>query len=281
MIYTVFIDGNYLILEDENGKIYGGHAKDVVVSENGNLIGFSGVEGISPSKRIVLDDLQNQGGGTFTIESFRAFYRTQTGGTGNAEDNPDIPDVTPPSVPTELSASTITFNSLTLDWNASTDDESVAGYKVFQDGVEIDDVTGTSLDVTGLNPETSYTFAVSAYDESGNESPKSSSISVTTVEEPDTTAPSVPAGLSADNTAQTTTELSWSDSTDDTGVANYIVYQDGAEIATPTATNYNVSGLVAATEYSFTVSAIDAAGNESAQSAALAVTTLAEPEPEV
>ena len=85
--------------------------------------------------------------------------------------------------------------------------------------------------------------------------------------DPDTDAPTAPSGLSVTATAETSISLSWSASTDDTGVANYIVYRDGSQIATPSGLSYTDSGLSAATSYAYTVSAIDAAGNESAQSA--------------
>jgi chitodextrinase len=59
------------------------------------------------------------------------------------------------------------------------------------------------------------------------------------------------------------------------GLAGYDVYRDGTLIGSPTTTSFAVTGLSAATHYEFTVAARDAAGNRSARSAALAVTTAA------
>jgi hypothetical protein len=90
---------------------------------------------------------------------------------------------------------------------------------------------------------------------------------------PDTQAPTVPANLTASNIANTSLDLSWDASTDNTGVTGYDVYQDGASIGSPTSTTYSVSGLTANTSYSFTVRAKDAAGNVSANSTAANATT--------
>jgi chitodextrinase len=92
----------------------------------------------------------------------------------------------------------------------------------------------------------------------------------------DTTAPSAPTSLSASGTTQTTTNLSWTASTDNVGVTGYDVYQDAVLIgSTTTATTYAVTGLTASTTYAFTVKAKDAASNVSADSNTANATTLA------
>lgn len=90
------------------------------------------------------------------------------------------PDTTAPSVPTNLTASNVTATSVDLSWIASTDDVAVEDYDVFQDGVLIATVSGTSYQVTGLAQSTTYSFTVSARDTSGNVSAQSNSVSVTT-----------------------------------------------------------------------------------------------------
>ncbi len=91
---------------------------------------------------------------------------------------------------------------------------------------------------------------------------------------PDTTAPSTPTNLVASGTTQTTTNLSWSASTDNVGVTGYDVYQGSTVIATVTGTTRQVTGLSAGTAYSFRVRAKDAAGNVSGYSNTVNVTTL-------
>ena len=91
---------------------------------------------------------------------------------------------------------------------------------------------------------------------------------------PDTTAPSAPSSLTASGTTQTTTSLSWNASSDNVGVTGYNVYQEGVLKTTVTGTTYAVSGLSASTSYSFYIKAKDLAGNISASSNTVNVTTL-------
>jgi chitodextrinase len=89
-------------------------------------------------------------------------------------------DTTPPTAPTGLTASGTTATSTSLSWGASTDDVSVAGYHVLQNGAQIATVTGTTYTATGLTPSTAYTYQVNAFDPAGNVSTGSNTISVTT-----------------------------------------------------------------------------------------------------
>ncbi len=91
--------------------------------------------------------------------------------------------------------------------------------------------------------------------------------------EPDNEAPTVPTGLSKSSVAQTSLVLSWNASTDNIGVTGYDIYQDGSFVKSSAKTNAQITGLTANTTYSFTVKAKDAAGNKSAASNSLKVTT--------
>jgi chitodextrinase len=89
----------------------------------------------------------------------------------------------------------------------------------------------------------------------------------------DTVAPSAPI-LTASNTTQNSTDLSWTTSTDNVGVTGYDVYQDAALIgSTTTATTFAVTGLIHSTTYNFTVRAKDALGNVSVPSNTVTITT--------
>ncbi|NKI27094.1 hypothetical protein HCG49_11015 [Arenibacter sp. 6A1] len=91
----------------------------------------------------------------------------------------------------------------------------------------------------------------------------------------DNTPPTAPSNLTASGTTTTTTNLSWTASTDNIGVTSYNVFQNGGIIGTtPGVTNFNVTGLTENTSYNFTVSANDAAGNTSGLSNTANVTTL-------
>lgn len=89
----------------------------------------------------------------------------------------------------------------------------------------------------------------------------------------DTTAPSVPSNLVSSNVTSTSFTLSWTGSTDNVGVTGYNVYQNGSLKTSVTSTTSSITGLTASTTYSFTVRAKDAAGNLSATSTTLNVTT--------
>ncbi|WP_271784470.1 M14 family zinc carboxypeptidase [Aquimarina algiphila] len=92
------------------------------------------------------------------------------------------PDTESPSTPTSLTAGAITGTTVSLSWNASTDNIGVSGYEIYQGTTLITTVTGTSHVVSGLSPNTAYTFSVKARDAAGNTSSSSDIINVTTVE---------------------------------------------------------------------------------------------------
>ena len=97
-----------------------------------------------------------------------------TGGGGGG-------DTTPPSTPTGLSATGTTANSVSLSWNAASDNVGVTAYDVYRDGSVATTSTGTSATVSGLSGGTAYTFTVRARDAAGNTSSASNQVSATTL----------------------------------------------------------------------------------------------------
>lgn len=330
-----------------------------------------------------------------------------------------VADTQNPSTPTSLSTSAITSSSVTLNWNASTDNVGVTGYDVYQGNNIITTVSGTSHVVTGLAPSTSYSFRVRAKDAAGNTSDFSNTANATTTAQgttycssnstnvndefisrvqlntidnasgaqfysdftnistslaqgnpytisvtptwtgtvypeayavwidynkdgdftdagelvwskapstdttnsgsftvptgastgttrmrvsmqynaiptscqvftfgevedysvditagsADTQAPSNPTNLTASNIAETSVTLNWNASNDNVGVTGYDVYLGSTIIGTVTDNTGNVTGLTAATTYSFRVRAKDAAGNVSGYSNTRTITT--------
>lgn len=183
------------------------------------------------------------------------------------------PDTTAPTAAT-LSASGTTSSTTNLSWSGATDNIGVSGYDVYQDGIFKASVVTTSYNVTGLTASTSYSFYVISKDAAGNVSPASNTVNVTTLT-PDTTAPTAPTALIASGTTSSTTNLSWTASTDDVAVTGYDVYQNGVFKATTASITYAVTGLTASTAYTFYVQAKDAAANASLASTTVNVTTLA------
>jgi chitinase len=106
---------------------------------------------------------------------------------------------TPPSAPTGLTAPTKTTRTVTLQWNASAAGSlPIAGYEVYNGSSLATSSTTTSAIVTGLNPNTAYSFTVRAKDTKGTPSAPSSALSVTTNNPADdTTPPTAPGNLRA------------------------------------------------------------------------------------
>jgi hypothetical protein len=94
-----------------------------------------------------------------------------------------------------------------------------------------------------------------------------------TIIDVDIIQPSTPASLQATDIYSTKINLSWNASTDNVGVIGYRIYRDGSPVADVSSNTYKDAGLSKNTTYVYTVSAYDAAGNESSQSAPLVSNT--------
>jgi chitodextrinase len=173
------------------------------------------------------------------------------------------PDNQPPTTPENLIVEAISPAKIHVDWEASTDNERVRGYKIYRDGLYISSILYgySSYSDSGLNPDTKYCYTVSAYDRSQNESPQSQSSCATTPL--DLTPPTSPAGLIARAVSSDQIDLKWTASTDDVIVSGYKIFRNGSLILNITETRFSDTGLNPATSYCYTVSAYDTAGNES------------------
>jgi chitodextrinase len=190
---------------------------------------------------------------------------------------PVCADLIAPSTPTGLSATAASCSQINLSWNASTDTggSGLNGYEIYRGGTYVKTVTTTSTSDTGLAASTSYSYTVKAIDNAGNRSSASTAAGTTTPACPDTTPPSVPTGVTASAASCSQINLSWNTSTDTggSGLSGYEIYRNGAFLKSVTANFTSDTGLPASTGYSYTVLAIDGAGNRSAQSTAAGATT--------
>ncbi|MDX1462309.1 MAG: fibronectin type III domain-containing protein [Marinirhabdus sp.] len=103
---------------------------------------------------------------------------------GGDDDTPppvDTGDEQSPTAPANLMATLSTETTITLSWEAATDNVGVSSYSIFQDGSLIaEDISVTTAIVDNLTAETSYSFYVVALDAAGNQSDPSETITAST-----------------------------------------------------------------------------------------------------
>src|SRR5579859_6494933 len=100
-----------------------------------------------------------------------------------------------PTVPTGLTATAASGSQINLSWTASTDNVGVAGYKVYRGGTQVGTSPTTSYSDTGLTASTAYTYAVAAFDATGNTSAQSASATATTLSISASCASGIPCAL--------------------------------------------------------------------------------------
>ena len=196
--------------------------------------------------------------------------------TALAVTTPAVGDITAPSVPQNLHTTSVTGTSIDLAWDASTDDTGVTGYIVTRNGVDLPITAGTTLTDGGRASGVTYTYTVRARDAALNTSAASSPALVVTT--PDVVAPSTPTGLAAPTVSSTSVVLTWNASTDNVGVTGYEVRRNGNLIGSPSGLTLTDTTVVAGQTYSYTVTAHDLAGNDSAATTPLVVTA-SDPDP--
>jgi chitodextrinase len=234
------------------------------VYRNGALVGSPGGNGFTDTGLGVGTSY------TYTISAFDSATNESAQSAPFSADSSS--DTTPPTIPSNLHTTTVHDDSISLGWDASTDDVSVTGYKIYRDGSLVGTSATTSYTDSGLMPFTNYSYRVIAYDAANNNSTASAALPTQTAY--DTTAPTTPGNLASSTQTDTTISLTWDLATDNIAVSGYDVYRDGSLITSTVGTNYTDSALDVNTSYSYKVRAHDASGNNSAQSIALNVSTL-------
>lgn len=173
---------------------------------------------------------------------------------------PTALDTTAPSMPPGLAKTGSTPTSVTIVWDASTDNAGVTSYNAYKGGAltATTDKSIRTYTFSGLTCGSSYSFAVGAVDAAGN---KSANNSITTSTSAcATTGLQAPNNLRATATAKTSIAVAWSSSP---GASKYALFRNGSRVASVTKTNYTFVGLACGTLYALAVDARDGKGHVS------------------
>jgi chitinase len=194
-------------------------------------------------------------------------------GTGGGNQSPTVALTSPANNATYSAGATITVSA-----NAADSDGTVTQVQFFRGTTSLGIDTSPPYSVSWTNASAgSYAVKAVATDNAGATGTSAlANITVNPVTTPDTTAPSVPTGLSAPSVTSSSVTLTWTASTDNaggSGIAGYDVYRNGALVGSPASAGYTDSGLSAATAYNYRVRARDNAGNASAQGTQISATT--------
>jgi RHS repeat-associated protein len=194
---------NKTLMADEIGEIYtGNQAPDVyagpdqtLVSPNrvANLTGF-----VDDDSVLVQNGLWSMASGpgqvvfanaqalsttvTFSTAGTYVLKLTASDGQYTVDDLITIvvPDFTPPQAPSQLEATVRAYNRVDLSWQAATDDDQVAGYRVYRNSTLLATVTNTQFSDTGsVSAGVEYQYLVVAFDRTGNLSVPSNIVFVT------------------------------------------------------------------------------------------------------
>lgn len=133
---------------------------------------LTGITGLAGGTAVAVPD-DDRAATTATTDTSGSLFLKSTGpGPGT--------DSGAPSVPGSPRATGTTADSVSLTWQASTDDVGVTGYDVYRGGSLAGTATSTTYADTGLTASTAYSYTVKARDAAGNTSGASVTVSATT-----------------------------------------------------------------------------------------------------
>jgi hypothetical protein len=178
-----------------------------------------------------------------------------------------------------VTATALSPTQIQVSWG----DAGAAGYRIYEDGIAIQDSVTRSIVSGNLSANTQYCYAVASLDSEGNESAKSSQVCATT----QLTAPPTPIGLTATGGLLAVgppmtfkVDLTWNASVGLPAAAIYVLYRTGGagpatlSVPAPMVSVTDISTeLLISTTYCYTISAMDVNGNESAPSTQVCTAT--------
>ena len=216
------------------------------------------------------------------VGTFRARYSEQFGCSTLFSPNFVVPSTTAtpkPDAATNLAAVPLSESSNNLTWqNNPAPAVNETGFELYRSttsGGPYTLISITAPDIltyqdNNLVPNTPYFYIVRAVTETAAAASSNEAASKTIK---DILPPSAPLRLEYRGSNQTSVAMRWSSSNDNIGVKRYDIYINGTKFYSTTGTSYTVRNLDSLTTYTFTVKAVDAAGNVSAPSAQLVAFT--------
>jgi fibronectin type 3 domain-containing protein len=223
-----------------------------------NIVGLTD-EGNTHTRNVIVVSSHTTGPVIIGVENY-----TSTGGVYSIW----YSSQTQASGPAALRVTASTSNSITLAWDTV---PGAMSYKVYRSDTfygtyteVVGSPTSTTYTHTGLSPNTTYYYKVSAMNSAGVESAQSSYVSATTSS--DIPVPSAPTGVTA-TASSTSITVSWYSVS---GATSYKVYRSDTYYgiytlvgSVPTGTTYTDTGLSPNTTYYYKVTALNSAGGES------------------
>jgi chitodextrinase len=190
----------------------------------------------------------------------------------------DVADTTAPVVSISAPASGATVGGTVSVQATASDNQAVSKVEFYDNSVLISTSTTTPYTTswnTANLPNGNRTLAAKAYDAAGNVGVATVGV---TVQNGDQSTPTAPSNVKATATSYNKVHLTWTASTDNVGVTGYLIKRNGAVLQqVGNITAFDDTMVNPTTAYSYTLTAFDAAGNQSAASADVTVTTPAAP----
>lgn len=234
-----------------------------------STINFSG----NAARPITVIMFEKTGGECLVVEYKLASSSTWLTVPNSVLNSGTPPVLTPPAMPTGISAVSSGMNSIDLNWTASV---GATSYEVYQSLDDINysiiaSVSTNTFTITSLLPNTKYYYKLKSVSDTNGSSGLTSSVNATTA--PDSAPPTIPTGVTILSINYTGVGIQWTASTDNVGVTGYKIYANGVLLGTSPTVTYSSTALLPGTNYNITVSAYDASLNTSLESTAANFTT--------
>ncbi len=180
-----------------------------------------------------------------------------------------------PAAPAIVYADTIGEDLVRLSWSPSADQAEDTQYRIYRNDEWIGSTDELHFTDNTVIISQTYEYGVTAQNSEGFESNLSTTIFVSIV---DLTAPTVPLKLAAESASGDRVDLTWEASADNVGVVGYNIYRNGTKVGMVGTTTFADDSIETGNVYTYSVSAVDAAGNESASSNEVTISITNAPE---